>query len=165
MKARLLTLPLLVLAASVIAVPVPAHAQAPPPATAIIPIDMKVVDHTCPFPLDEHIQGQEIRTEFLDDEGGLESRLRHIILSATLTNPATGTVVSGVHEALTVDRDFTTGTVTRHGLRLIVTVPGMGAVLLDAGTVVLDAGGEVMFEAGPHQFLYGDVAEFCAAMS
>jgi hypothetical protein len=165
MKGRFLILAPLVFVLLALALPLSANAQAPPPTTTILPIDMTFVDRTCPFQLIEHIEGRQITTDFFDEEGRPERRLRHIILSATLTNPATGTVVNGVYEALTVDRDFTTGTVTRHGLRLIVTVPGMGVVLLDAGTFVTDAGGNVVFEAGPHQLLHGDVAEFCAAMS
>jgi hypothetical protein len=165
MKVRSLTLASLVSLLLTLALPLSANAQAPSPTTTIVPIDMTVVDRTCSFPLVEHIEGTQVTTDFFDDEGRLEQRLRHIILSATLTNLVTGTVVDGVHEALMVDRDFTTGAVTRHGLRLIVTVPGLGVVLLDAGTFVIDADGTVVFEAGPHQLLEGDVAQFCAAMS
>lgn len=164
MKFRLVVPSTLVFVLSAIALPASADVQAPRPTTTIIPIDMKIVDHTCPFPLDEHISGKQVTTDFFDASGQLESRLRHIIVRATLINQASGTVVMGVHEALTVDRDLT-GTVTRHGLRLIVTVPGMGTVLLDAGTFVTDVGGKVVFEAGPHQFLRGDVIEFCEALS
>jgi hypothetical protein len=154
------------LLAATVAAPV-ASADAPigTPTTTIIHIDRTFVDRTCPFPLDEHIEGQQITTLFFNEEGQVERRLRQIILSATITNPATGTIVTGVHEAAVFDRDFTTGTVATHGLRLVVTVPGMGVVLLDAGTIVTDAAGNVVFEAGPHQLLHGDVGAFCAAMS
>jgi hypothetical protein len=165
MKVRSLTLASLVSLLLTLALPMSANAQAPPPTTTIITIDMTFVDRTCPFPLDEHIEGIQVTTDLFDEEGQLEQRLRHIVLGATLANPATGTVVAGAHEALMVDRDFTTGTVTRHGLRLIVTVPGLGVVLLDAGTFVIDAAGTLVFEAGPHQLLHGEVAQFCAAMS
>jgi hypothetical protein len=91
--------------------------------------------------VDEHVEGEQITTVFFDESGQPESHLRQVVVSGTLTHPATGMVVTGVHEAATFDRDFTTGTVATHRLRLIVTVPGIGVVILDAGTLVTDAGG------------------------
>jgi hypothetical protein len=164
-KARF-TLALLAVALLALVPPASAQADPTPPTHNIVLIDRTFTDTTCPFPLTEHIEGQQVTTLFFNEEGQVERRLRQIIVSATLTNPDTGTmIVAGVHQAVVFDRDFTTGTLAQHGLRLVVTVPGMGVVLLDAGTFVTDAAGNVVFEAGPHQLLHGDVAEFCAAMS
>ena len=51
------------------------------------------------------------------------------------------------------------------GLRFRVAFPGLGVVLLDAGRIVFDADGNVVFEAGPHQIVNEDFAEFCAAFA
>lgn len=165
MKARFL---FAFLGVALLALLPPASAQADPmpPTHSIVDINRTFTDRTCPFPLEEHIEGKQVTTVFFDEQGQPERRLRQIIVSATLTIPGTETmIVAGVHQAVVFDRDFTTGTLAQHGLRLVVTVPGMGVVLLDAGTFVTDAVGNVVFEAGPHQLLRGDVAEFCAAVS
>jgi hypothetical protein len=44
-------------------------------------------------------------------------------------------------------------------------LPGAGNIFADVGRVVFDADGNIIFEAGPHQFLHGDVASLCAAMA
>ena len=44
-------------------------------------------------------------------------------------------------------------------------VPGGGIVYLDTGTVTFDSENNIVFEAGPHQDLNGDVEAFCAALA
>ena len=45
-------------------------------------------------------------------------------------------------------------------------VPGVGVVLHDVGRLVYDTStGEVLFQAGPQQYLNGDIAALCAALS
>jgi hypothetical protein len=62
--------------------------------------------------------------------------------------------------------DFPSGEeVTSAGLSYRVTVPGGGAVLLQAGRLVFDAAGNVVFEAGPHQVLSGDTDKLCEALA
>jgi hypothetical protein len=51
------------------------------------------------------------------------------------------------------------------GLAYRVTVPGGGAVLLQAGRLVFDDAGDVVFEAGPHQVLSGDTDKLCEALA
>lgn len=52
------------------------------------------------------------------------------------------------------------------GSTFMFTVPGVGVVLHDVGRVIYDtATGEVTFQAGPHQYLEGDTAALCAALS
>ncbi len=133
--------------------------------TTITEIDRTFIDRTCPFPLVERIQGKRIDTLFYDESGQAVRLQRHVILQATLTNPDTNTTVTSGRQATTGIRDLTTGELTVHGLRFITTVPGMGVVLLDAGTFVMDAAGNIVWEAGKHQLLHGDVDRFCAAMS
>jgi hypothetical protein len=57
---------------------------------------------------------------------------------------------------------FPSGTTVEAGLRSAYTVPGAGLVLLNAGRVVFDPSGAVVFEAGQHQVLDGDLGAFCA---
>jgi hypothetical protein len=61
--------------------------------------------------------------------------------------------------------DLQTGELTSHGLSYRVTVPGGGAVLLQAGTIVNDEAGNPTFVAGPHQVLSGDTEKLCAALA
>jgi hypothetical protein len=47
--------------------------------------------------------------------------------------------------------DLVTGQITQVGPFSIVTVPGLGAVVIDTGRIVWDGfAGNVTFEAGPH---------------
>ena len=54
-----------------------------------------------------------------------------------------------------------------HGITFRITVPGAGVVFLDVGTIEFEllAFPDMLFQAGPHQFLEGDVAGLCAAMA
>ena len=49
----------------------------------------------------------------------------------------------------------------RAGLRNAYQVPGAGVVLLDAGRLIFDANGDLVFEAGQHELLNGDIGAFC----
>jgi hypothetical protein len=46
------------------------------------------------------------------------------------------------------------------------TLPGVGVVLHDVGRLVYDTStGDILFQAGPAQYLNGDIAALCAALS
>lgn len=52
------------------------------------------------------------------------------------------------------------------GSILKFTLPGVGVVIHDVGRVVYDTStGEVLFQAGPQQYLNGDIAALCDALS
>ena len=51
------------------------------------------------------------------------------------------------------------------GVVVRLTVPGDGAVFLDIGRIVTDRQGNLYFEAGPHQYFYGDFAALCEALA
>lgn len=58
------------------------------------------------------------------------------------------------------------GILVQAGLTSRVTLPGSGHVLLDAGRVVMDlSNGEIVWQAGPHQLMNGEVGELCEALS
>lgn len=59
--------------------------------------------------------------------------------------------------------DGSVNTVTLSGPVWKFTAPGGGIVYLDTGRVTFDSDGNIVFEAGPHQDLHGDVDAFCAA--
>jgi len=57
------------------------------------------------------------------------------------------------------------GVLVQTGLTARVNVPGAGHVLLDAGRFILQFEPfEVLWEAGPHQHLNGEVDELCEAL-
>jgi hypothetical protein len=136
------------------------------PSVEVVPVDVTFTDMTCRFPLTEHLEGHTVTVTFRDDSGAEVRRLRQVVVTGTLTNPISG-ATARVHEAALFERQSAGGAVTearQSGLRLLVTVPGVGRVLLDAGLVVTEAGSVVQV-AGPHQLRDGDVGAMCAALS
>ena len=79
-------------------------------------------------------------------------------------NPTNGKSFSGSFSQR-ASVDLVSGQEAVSGIAFRIVVPGSGAVLLDVGRVVFDPDNNVMFVAGPHQLLEGDVAEVCAALS
>jgi hypothetical protein len=57
------------------------------------------------------------------------------------------------------------GTGTDIGLDIRVTIPGVGNLYLDRGRLVFDSNGNLIFEAGPHPSLHGDIDGLCAALT
>jgi hypothetical protein len=140
-------------------------AAAPPEKVVIEDIHIEQVDSTsCDFPFLEVFDGRVTITTFFDDEGNPIRIQFYLPFHGTLTNEATGESVSA-DQVLQLTLDLEEGTESDVGLRFRVVFPGLGVVLLDAGRVVFDADGNVAFEAGPHQIVNEDFAEFCAAFA
>ena len=140
-------------------------AAAPPEKVVIEDIHIEQVDSTsCDFPFLEVFNGRVTITTFFDDEGNPIRIQFHLPFHGTLTNEATGESVSA-DQVLQLTLDLEEGTESDVGLRFRVVFPGLGVVLLDAGKIVFDADGNVAFEAGPHQIVNEDFAEFCAAFA
>jgi hypothetical protein len=140
----------------------PAHADGPD--RVVVPIDTTLVDDTsCDFPFVEEFTGRLVFLDFRDDAGNLVERKVHVEARGTITNPATGETVP-VQEILNAFLDFEEGTRTWAGMRLKVTIPGVGAAILDVGRVIFDSSGNILFEAGPHQLLHEDFDDFCDAL-
>jgi hypothetical protein len=57
------------------------------------------------------------------------------------------------------------GTFTRVGLWYHLNFPRAGDVLHDVGRVVFDSDGNLVFEAGQHQWLNGDIEGMCRALA
>jgi hypothetical protein len=128
-----------------------APARADGPERVVVPIDTTQVDDTtCDFP-------------FHDEAGNLVERKVHVEARGTITNPTTGETVP-LQEILNAFLDFEEGTRTWGGIRLKVTIPGLGSALVDIGRVIFDSSGNILFEAGPHQLLHEDFDAFCDAL-
>lgn len=111
-------------------------------------------------------QGEEtlwIET-FYDADGNPVKFVAHDRFTETDTNSVTGKTLrfSGV---LTDTVDPIAGTRTDAGKEFVMTDPGTGIVIQDAGRVVFDAPYHVSFEAGIHQVLWGDIDQLvCTAL-
>ena len=142
-----------------------ASAQAITVETTNDSVDDEFVDEeTCGpgLPLQEHATGKRITVKRYNDEGELISLVIHAPRIATLTNPANEKTVTG-HQALTVKLDPTTGApLSISGLRFIVTAPGFGVVLQDAG--LMEFGEEGIEFHGKHQLTRGETEAFCGYM-
>ncbi len=114
-------------------------------------------------------------TRWYDREGNLTRRERTSrLVEAHLSNPVTGASVSYAQHNTDIDQlaipgDFNTDTWTGHGV-LAITVPGSGAVVLEAGRTIVGPGGNVEAQSGPSDlsdYFNGDasvVADMCAAL-
>lgn len=104
---------------------------------------------------------------FYNEDGTIKKIIINLSDQETVTNPETGTSLSG-HEAWTDVINFENGEPTTQatfGLPFHLNAPGAGIVLIEAGRVVFDAAtGEVLVMNGPHRVLEGDFAAFCAAL-
>ena len=140
-------------------------AAVPPEKVVIEDIHIEQVDSTsCDFPFLEVFDGRVTITTFFDDQGNPVRIKFHLPFHGTLTNEATGESVSA-DQVLQLTVDLEEGAESDVGLRFRVVFPELGVVLLDAGKVVFDEDGNVVFEAGPHQIVNEDFAEFCAAFA
>ena len=119
---------------------------------------------------------RQVVTRYYDTNGNLTRRVIHEFWSdAQKSNPATGatapyTQALNFTDVLAVPGDFSSATETVTGAANI-TVPGVGAVLLNAGRTVTAPDGTIEFSAGPQDFIEafvnGSMAvldELCAAL-
>jgi hypothetical protein len=123
----------------------------------------------CPFHITFHQFGTFKAAEYFDNNG---FNYKTIITVGpggqfTITVTAKGTTLTMQNQAapvvITFNADGSRATETFHGPTFKFTLPGSGVVLLEAGRLMFDGDGNVVFEAGPHQLLDGDVDAFCAA--
>jgi hypothetical protein len=130
------------------------------------PISFDQFDTTsCSFPFHEIGDGFVSRTVFVD-ENGIPTRVRtHVNVDGVAVNDANGKT-SQLQENLVIETELDAGERTWAGIRIKATMPGGGALLIDVGRVIFDvATGEVIFEAGQHQLVHEDFADFCEAMA
>jgi hypothetical protein len=120
--------------------------------------------------------GHEVRaTRYYDADGNLTRRIRvHSFPGAHFTNPRNGATIAYQQrntdwDVLAVPGDLSTSTFSGHGV-ISMTVPGRGAVLLEAGIARVAPSGEVELQAGRtdlSDYFAGDasvVDDLCAAL-
>jgi hypothetical protein len=104
--------------------------------------------------LPEYVTDAKITT-FFDQDGNPSTLHVQVPIEFTLTNTATGEILSDKHHYLRIF-DFKEGTHTFVGMLWSVTIPGKGVVVLDAGRFIVDAFtvgegyGNILWQAGPH---------------
>ena len=102
---------------------------------------------------------------FYDSDGNAVKVVDHGGFTETDTNSVTGKTL-GLTQSWINTYDLPAGTRTVTGKALVMTDAGKGAVILDAGRVVFDRPGNVVFAAGPHAPLYGNLDQMvCTALA
>ena len=71
--------------------------------------------------------------------------------NGTLTNSVSGATISDSPSVANIFVDLVANTQTNIGAFYNLTIPGRGAVLIEAGRLVLSGDGEPTFIAGPHR--------------
>jgi hypothetical protein len=99
---------------------------------------------------------------FHDQQGNLIRSLAHIQLRGT--DSANGVSLPDTAD-FTHTYDFTTGINGDLGVITHVIVPNGGTVLINAGRVLSDDQGNLLFVAGNHQAISGDISAYCAALA
>ncbi len=139
--------------------------------TEFIHVDVTFVNSdTCPFDITLHLLGTFRHADYYDNSGVLFKTLETAGGGAlTVTATANGNTLTMQNQSylfsLTYNADGSENTTTLSGPVWKFTAPGGGIVYLDTGRVTFDSEGNIVFEAGLHQDLNGDVEAFCAALA
>ena len=166
---RKLTLVSIAAAAGLI-VPVAAVADAAAPQKGpveVVPYEFSADCSPYGFAFENNVQGQEslwVET-FFDAQGNPVRQVTHDSFVETDTNSVSGFSLRASGRR-TDTLDFVAGTRTVVGKSFLMTAPGSGGVVHDAGRVVFDAPFHVSFEAGRHDDLHGLTNErVCTALA
>lgn len=137
------------------------HAWAAQPERTVMVFDdaLFIDNSTCDFAFEERVTGRVTITTFFGNDGNPVRMHVRVSGRGEAINPESGQTLRFVQANL-FDTDLSTGERTTAGLRFLAYIPGGGVVLLDAGRLVV-SDGQIVFEAGPHQLIHGDVEEFC----
>lgn len=111
-------------------------------------------------------QQTEIFRWFYDQDGNLVQIVGQNWGTDTFTNSVTGKAYPmSFHNNILVDYTPAPRRVANVGLLYRLVIPGAGAVVLDVGRLVFQRGSGLIFEAGPHQVIDGDLEALCVAMA
>jgi hypothetical protein len=125
----------------------------------------------CDFRVRFHVFGTWKETNYFDDSGFLYKTIATAGPGGRFTQTASAngaTLTMQMQSFMQVNYynpDGTIDTVKTHGVDLKFTSQGSGIVLQAVGTVVFDGDFNVIWTAGPNQWVSGDFEEFCAALS
>jgi len=103
-------------------------------------------------------------TTYFDKDGAPIRVAFHGRYNGTMTNSSTGYSITDAPSVANITFDLVNGTQTNIGAFFTVTVPGVGAVLMEAGRIVFDGGGPPIFIAGPHLPPGAQIAVLCEAL-
>jgi hypothetical protein len=148
---------------------VPSAAATPPTRenVGVIPYEFSVDCSPYGFAFQNDVQGEEslfVET-FYDRDGNPVKVVLHDGFTETDTNSVTGKSLRMTQKWVNTF-DLPAGTRTVVGKAFVLTDPGKGIVIHDTGRVVFDAPEHVVFEAGPHEVLHGDIDELvCTALA
>ena len=152
------------------ALAVAATANATPPTnekTVVIPYAFSVDCGPYGFAFSNVVEGTEtdrIQT-FYDANGAPVKVVDHGQFTEIDTNSVTQKVL-GFSQSWIQTFDLVAGTRTVVGKEFVMTDAGKGIVIHDTGRTVFDAPDHVVFDAGHHQVLFGNIDELaCTALS
>jgi hypothetical protein len=114
---------------------------------------------TCGFPIDVNLQATVVGKAFFDSQGNFQ----RAIVEQNVVGTDTANGITTRDATQYVDFFDSLGGDKEVGLTFHVQDPGV--VLRDAGYIQFNPDGSVAFVHGPHPFLDGDTASFCAALS
>jgi hypothetical protein len=163
MRTVLLRIILATIAAGALAVTALA---APTAAHASTPVQFKFTETisftdtiTCGFPIALNFQFNAVGRVFLDAQGNFQSMT--IEQSVVGTDSANGITLRENDHFV----DFLNSIGTDKEVGLPIHIQGGGVVIRDAGYILFNPDGSVAYIHGPHPFLEGDTAAYCAALS
>ena len=103
-------------------------------------------------------------TTYFDAQGEPIRVTMHGLYMGSMTNSVTGYSIDDAPSVANRTIDLVRGTEANIGTYFTVTVPGVGAVLIDAGRLVFDGSGPPTFIAGPHLPPGETIAVLCEAL-
>jgi hypothetical protein len=166
-RGRVIATATAVLAAGLVAV---ANAEAAPPTNekvVVTPYEFSVDCSPYGFAFSNIVQGQETDRfqTFYDADGNPVKVVDHGGFTETDTNSVTGKTLPFSQNWIETF-DLVAGTRTVVGKAFLMTDPSQGVVIQDTGRVVFDTPDHVVFEAGQHAPLHGDLDQFaCTALA
>lgn len=114
---------------------------------------------TCDFPIALNLQVRAVGRVFLDAQGNFRSMT--VEQNVVGTDSANGITLRENDHFV----DFTNSIGGDKEVGLPIHIQGGGVVIRDAGYILFNPDGSVAFIHGPHPFLEGDTAAYCAALS
>jgi hypothetical protein len=149
-------------AAAIAGVAVPDAVAAQPEFMHISASFTEVDAETCGFPITTQANATADVQFFFDQAGNLDHSLNHIQVRGT--DSANGVSLTD-NADFTHTFDFTTEINGNLGLVTQVLVPGAGAVAFETGRVLLDESDNLLFVAGKHDFISGNLSGYCGAFA